>query len=336
MNETNCLICNQKTDYLDEYKFNVNSDIEFFGKIQLVYCKECDLSFANPMPSTTKLDHFYKYVYRDSGRPHYKDLRNLEEDLLNQKNMNYIQYLSSFINFNEIESIFDFGSGSGDVGYILSKKFKHLKLYTIESDSFSKEILKDRNYKIYENFNEIDIKFDLIISTNVIEHLTNLNIFENFKKVLKKNYYIFIEVPNNLFEVNFNKRPYDSPHLIFFSKKSLHRIKEKFNLQILNLTYSSYSIDKAFNEMKKSKLIFEGWTKKTKYNNKRISIKNFIKSILPKKILKMIRKYRAENSLSYENFINGDVNSWSLRVLYKNIENNEDNEDRKESEKKID
>jgi hypothetical protein len=24
--------------------------------------------------------------------------------------------------------------------------------------------LKDRNYKIYENFNEIDIKFDLIIS----------------------------------------------------------------------------------------------------------------------------------------------------------------------------
>ena len=33
MNVTNCLICNQKTDYLDEYKFNVNSDIEFFGKV---------------------------------------------------------------------------------------------------------------------------------------------------------------------------------------------------------------------------------------------------------------------------------------------------------------
>ena len=43
MNEINCLICNQKTDYFDEYKFNVNSDIEFFGKIQIVYCKECDL-----------------------------------------------------------------------------------------------------------------------------------------------------------------------------------------------------------------------------------------------------------------------------------------------------
>ena len=78
MNETNCLICNQKTDYFDEYKFNVNSDIEFFGKIQIVYCKECDLSFADPMPSISKLDHFYKYVYRDFGRPHYKEIINLE------------------------------------------------------------------------------------------------------------------------------------------------------------------------------------------------------------------------------------------------------------------
>ena len=26
MNEINCLICNQKTDYFDEYKFNVNSE----------------------------------------------------------------------------------------------------------------------------------------------------------------------------------------------------------------------------------------------------------------------------------------------------------------------
>jgi len=55
-------------------------------------------------------------------------------------------------------------------------------------------------------------------------------------------------------------------------------------------------------------------------------------TFLPKEILKMIRKIRSENSLSYENFINGDENSWCLRVIYKNIENNED---RKESEKKI-
>ena len=321
MSKTNCLICNQKTDFFDEYKFNVNSDIEFFGKIKIVYCKECDLSFANPMPSISKLDNFYKNVYRDIGRPHYLDLRDLEETLLSQRNMSYIQYLTSFINFNIIENIFDFGSGSGDIGYLLSKKFKHLKLHTIESDNSLKKILKSRNYKIYENFNEINIKFDLIIATHVIEHLTNLNIFHNFKNILKKNHYIFIEVPNNLFKVNFHERPYDSPHLIFFSKKSLYSIEKKFNLKIQNLTYSSHSLDTAFKHMKKSKLIFEGWTKKKK---KKISIKNFFKSILPIKILKIIRKLRSANSLSYENFINGDENSWCLRVIYKNEENNEE------------
>ena len=43
----------------------------------------------------------------------------------------------------------------------------------------------------------------------------------------------------------------------------------------------------------------------------------------------MIRKLKSVNSLSYDNFINGDENSWCLRVIYKNKQNNEDNEDKK-------
>lgn len=322
MIDVECLLCKQKTNYLDEYKLNVNSDREFFQNIKLVHCEACDLAFADPMPSISKLDYFYKYVYRDFGRPHYRDSQSLEDELFSQKNMNYIHYLSNFINFNEVQNIFDFGSGSGDIGFLLSKKFKHIKLHTIETDNFSKEILKKRNYKIYENFHEIDIKLDLIISTHVIEHLTNLNIFENFKKVLKKNHYIFIEVPNNLFKVNFFERPYDSPHLMFFSKKSLEKIEKKFNLEISNLTYSFHSINMAYNQMKKSKSIFQGWTKKNKFN-KKLSIKFLVKSILPKKLLKLIRQLRSTDMLSYENFISGDENSWCLRVLYRNIDNNQ-------------
>ena len=33
-----------------------------------------------------------------------------------------------------------------------------------------------------KDFNNIDMKFDLIISTHVLEHLTNFDVFENFKK----------------------------------------------------------------------------------------------------------------------------------------------------------
>ena len=55
----------------------------------------------------------------------------------------------------------------------------------------------------------------------------------------------------------------------------------------------------------------------------------------PHPTAEMIRKLKSVNSLSYDNFINGDENSWCLRVIYKNKQNNEDNEDKKESEKKI-
>lgn len=74
--------------------------------------------------------------------------------------------------------------------------------------------------------------------------------------------------------------------------------------------------------MKKSKLIHENWNKKNKFTRKQL-VKNFIKAIIPKYFMQIYRKLKLNNDLSYENFINGDGNSWCLRVLYKNINNNE-------------
>ena len=318
-----CIICKASTKFLDNYKFHVNSDIDFFGQIKIFYCEKCDLAFADPMPSRSRLKFFYENIYRDVGRPQYKNLELLEESLKSQKNYDYIEYLKHFLNFNKIQNIFDFGSGSGDIGFLLSKKFNHLKLHTIESDNFSQEILKKRNYKIYKDFSKIQTKFDLIISTHTLEHLTNLDIINNFKKILKKNHYMFFEVPNNLFKVNFLKRPYDSPHLIFFSKKSLEMIEKKFNLKIFNLSFASYSIEDSFRYMQKSKETYQFWNKKNKTNKIQL-IKKLIKLILPNFIIKLWRKLRTKNISSNissnKNFLKNNENSWCLRVLYKNLE----------------
>ena len=56
---------------------------------------------------------------------------------------------------------------------------------------------------------------------------------------------MFFEVPNNLFKINFTNRPYDSPHLIFFSKK-FEKIQNKFKLKISNISYASHSVKKIF------------------------------------------------------------------------------------------
>ena len=79
------LIMRKPSSYLDDYKFNVNSDVEFFGELKIFYCEECDLAFADPMPPALKLDYFYKYIYRDIGRPHYLNLELLEKELHSKK-----------------------------------------------------------------------------------------------------------------------------------------------------------------------------------------------------------------------------------------------------------
>tara|TARA_B100000963_G_C22531514_1_gene627818 strand:+ start:203 stop:1165 length:963 start_codon:yes stop_codon:yes gene_type:complete len=315
----NCILCKESTNFLDNYKFHVNSDIDFFGQIKIFYCEKCDLAFADPMPSRSKLDFFYENIYRDVGRPQYKNLELLEESLKSQKNYDYIEYLTESLNFNKIQNIFDFGSGSGDIGFLLSKKFNHLKLHTIETDNFSQEILKKRNYKIYKDFSEIQTKFDLIISTHTLEHLTNLDIIENFKKILKKNHYMFFEVPNNLFRINFLKRPYDSPHLIFFSKRSFEIIEKEFKLKIFNLGFASYSIEESFKYMQKSKETYQYWSKENKLSNIQFT-KKLIKSILPNFIITLWRKFKIKSILQNKNFLNNNENSWCIRVIYENLE----------------
>lgn len=307
-----CVLCKKVSKFFSDYRFNINSDIEYFGDIKLYYCNDCDLAFANPMPEESKLNFFYKYIYRDFGRPHYLNIQDIDRNLFNDKNMNYIQYLSSKIELNKITKIFDFGSGSGDIGFLLKKKYNHLKLYTIENDSFSQKILIKRNYKIFNSFNDIDTKFDLIISTHVFEHLTNLNVINDFKKIVNKNAFIFIETPNNLFHKNFIKRPYDSPHLLFFSKKTFENIKKLFELDISDLTYASHSIDDIYLEMHKTKLKFQHWNK-----NNRINIKQLIKYLLNSINLNKFLNYSGFKKRNSENsFINGDENSWCIRVLY--------------------
>ena len=69
-----------------------------------------------------------------------------------------------------------------------------------------------------ENFKDINTKFDLIVTTHSLEHLTNIDIFSKFNDILNPTGFLFFEVPNCPKEY-FQGRPYDSPHLLFFTSK---------------------------------------------------------------------------------------------------------------------
>ena len=73
------------------------------------------------------------------------------------------------------------------------------------------------------------IKF-IIYENNLIIGKANKYLLPFAKKILvsHKDTYVFIDVPNNNFDKKFFSRPYDSPRLIFFTKKKCRK-----NLQYL-------------------------------------------------------------------------------------------------------
>ncbi len=317
-----CLVCkkNENIRIIDDYKLEVKEDKKFFREMKIAHCDKCEFSFANPMPKLEILNEFYEKVYRSANRPPYwvpENTKDLDTNPLEDKNLNYLVYLTTFIDFRKIKKIFDFGSGYGNLGYLLKKKFPNLELYCSENDKVSKEILKERGYTNFEDLGLINTKFDLIISLHSLEHLTNLSIFSKFENILNEKGIIFFEVPNCPSEY-FEGRPYDSPHLLFFTKKTFEIIAEKNNFQIENFCYSSYSFENDHRFQKESQDLYE------KLNNGLFNfykLKKMIKKITPNFLIKLKNNFTVLKELKNFNridwFANNTGNNCYIRGILK-------------------
>ena len=130
---------------------------------------------------------------------------------------------------------------------------------------------------------DINTKFDLIITLHSLEHLSDTNIFSKFKDMLNLNGMIFFEVPNCPKEY-FQGRAYDSPHLLFFTSKSIHKIAKMNNMEFINFSYSSSSFDIAH------KYQYEEWNKSKSPSSK---IKKILKKIIPNFLIYLRRDFLA-------------------------------------------
>lgn len=304
-----CLICeSKKNNYFDDYRFNVESDAFYFKNPKIYRCLDCDLSFCDPMPSTSDLEDYYNNIYRAAGRPHEFDIIDIQNNYNNNKNISYLDYLENFIDFENIKKLFDFGSGTGCLGYLIKEKYKDLEIASAENDKYCKKILKDRGYKNHANIEELRDKFNLIISLHSIEHLTDLKIFEKFKQLSEKNSYIFLEVPNSEISDLYKTRPYDSPHLIFFTKKSFEKIAQKFSLEIVDISYASITITENFKLMQMSKKKYQNWEVGKFKDKAKSQVRKFLKNF------GLIKQFRNKEKID---FLKNDNNLSNIRVLFK-------------------
>ena len=91
--------------------------------------------------------------------------------------------------------IVDFGACIGTLSLIFRNKYKKDPT-CIEIDHVNKEYLEKRNFKFFENIDNLPKSPDLIFSSNVLEHIEDdLKIMKSFNKVLDQNGRLFLFVP---------------------------------------------------------------------------------------------------------------------------------------------
>ncbi|WP_241761410.1 class I SAM-dependent methyltransferase [Sulfurimonas gotlandica] len=192
-----------------------NTTVISDAKTDKIYhrCLECDYVFMD------------EKFYLDAGleKKHYDNHDN------NLESLGYVKMFEKLIdefvtpNAKEIKTALDFGCGEGEVLPIL------LERTSISCDSYDLFYFPD---KAYENK-----KYDLICSTEVIEHLNNpLDTLKELLLHLNKDGYLLLMTyfhPSD--DEKFLKWFYikDVTHIGFFSLKTFEHLASELNLQIL-------------------------------------------------------------------------------------------------------
>lgn len=158
---------------------------------------------------------------------------------------------------------------TGDfLAYCNSKNWKTLGL---EPDADARQIATKNNVTVFDlnHINDIPSNsVDVITMWHVLEHVYDLNAsFETYKRILKKEGYLIIAVPNcSSHDADYYKEHWaalDLPiHLYHFQPKNIKQLADKFDLsleQILPMKYDAYYISMLSEKYKVGSIIAGFW-----------------------------------------------------------------------------
>jgi 2-polyprenyl-3-methyl-5-hydroxy-6-metoxy-1,4-benzoquinol methylase len=198
----NCHICNNNTQFFVHEK----TDIKYY------VCEKCEYIFKSP-------NNYQNFTEQ-------KERYNLHQN--DEDSVGYKEYFQKFIDFmlphiDGVESALDFGCGASS---LLSKLLKEEGINCNYYDPI-----------YYPNTMNENKKYDLIVSTEVFEHLHDpKEVFESLIKKLNSGGYLAIQTQFHSNNIESFKKWYyhqDPTHIVFFRVKTFEVLASMYNCELL-------------------------------------------------------------------------------------------------------
>jgi ubiquinone/menaquinone biosynthesis C-methylase UbiE len=246
---------------------NYRSSKIIFEHLKLAKCNACEMVFVDPMPSEKILEEYNSsyFMTAHGGIP---------QDMVSQSFFSGIaglrmRHVENYLQKNrlKVEDILEIGPGTGIFAKKWISKYPGNKYYAVETDTSCYPSLEQIGVNITKSSEVINLgkQFDLVIMSHVLEHVSNPSEFiSQSTKFLKKDGVVFIEVPCN----DWQHKPEDEPHLLFFHKKPMQQFMESLGFINIQLSYHGKSIEELKNGKTKRSLrmrLYDALIKKGRY-----------------------------------------------------------------------
>ena len=226
-----------------------------YARSFLQQCTKCSFVFSGKYPDADTLNTYYQKNY---------DLTRYFSSITRNR---YLEILEEFEPFRKTNRILDIGCGYGF--FLEVAKEKGWEVYGIELSKIASEECRQKGINIFHG-NLTDFRFDadafdVIVSIEVIEHLSHPNLMlKQANKLLRKGGLVYITTPNfNSYLRHKLKESYniiDYPnHLCYFTNKTLKKAFENqgFKSKYINSTGISITRSKTSRGKSNQKFVSE-------------------------------------------------------------------------------
>ena len=167
----------------------------------------------------------------------YTGIKELEANELFLKNYNndIVKKISSAKRGSNIQKILEFGAGLGTLASIYYSIYG-IKPICIEIDPTLKRKLEDRGFTVFTDINEVNHKFDLIYTSNVLEHIEEDQlILNNLYEKLENGGVLSIYVP--AFKFLYSHMDKKVGHVRRYTKKDLFAKLNLSGYKVIKFNY---------------------------------------------------------------------------------------------------